>query len=76
MRIYGCYLEQGDAAIQVEHRNMVASIFADGANHDLRFTRSIWPRFADRYEGDGYVLTIDPEAFLETPSGLRRGPCL
>ncbi len=41
----------------------------------LRFISSIWPRAEDRYEGEGHVLTFDPEGRLQRPDGSSLGPC-
>jgi hypothetical protein len=41
----------------------------------LRFVSSIWPRTEDRYEGEGHVLTFDPEGRLHRPDGSSFGPC-
>lgn len=55
----------GHAAAVIDQQRQIA----------LSFVASIWPRAEDRYEGDGYILTFDPEGRLHRPDGSTFGPC-
>jgi hypothetical protein len=70
-----CYTENPVANLDLTLRGNEAVVVDGGEQITLRFVSSVWPRMEDRYEGGGYVLTIDPEAFLQRPDGSRRGPC-
>ena len=72
---FGCYTEGGSHDFVVEFDRDTAAVNLGGTVHRLKFVKSILPRSEDRYEGDGYVLTLDPEAFLQSPDGSQRGPC-
>lgn len=72
---YGCYTEPGSSDFAAEFRGETVLVTDQGRSVTLQFVPSIWPRFKDRYEGKGYVLTLDPEAVLTTPDGRIRGPC-
>src|SRR5262245_1192686 len=73
---FGCYTESGSNDFEVEFHGDDAVIRIANETHQVRFVPSVWPRLEDKYAGDGYVLTIDPEAYLVQPNGARRGPCI
>lgn len=75
-RSYGCYTEPGSSDFSVEFRGKTALIVDQERSVTMQFVPSVWPRLEDRYEGEGYVLTIDPEAALRMPDGRIRGPCM
>lgn len=72
---FGCYTESGSNDFEVEFHGVDAVIHIAEEAHQVRFVPSVWPRLEDKYAADGYVLTIDPEAYLVLPNGARRGPC-
>ena len=70
------YTEPANSDFRVEfHGDFAVFAAEDGRPIVTRFVSTILPRFADRYEGEGYMLTLDPEACLRTADGKVRGPC-
>jgi hypothetical protein len=73
--VMACYAEPTFSRLRVTVDGSSAFV-KDGDNIiELAFVGSVWPTFEDRYEGRGYVLTFDPEAFFYRPDGTRLGPC-
>jgi hypothetical protein len=74
-RSYYCYLEEPVWQLTIEFARNTATVSDSGKRVELTFVTSAWPRFEDLYEGQGYTLTLDPEARLATPDGRVIGPC-
>jgi hypothetical protein len=74
-RSYYCYTENLASHLLVTFADKDASVIVDGRSINLTFVASVWPSLEDKYEGQGYTLTLDPEALLSTPDGRRIGPC-
>jgi hypothetical protein len=74
-RSYYCYTENPASHLLVTFADKDASVIVDGRSINLTFVASVWPSLEDKYEGQGYTLTLDPEALLSTPDGRRIGPC-
>ncbi len=74
-KTFGCYTEKPASMFEAEFADGDVMVADNGKRITLHFSPSIWPRAEDRYEGEGYVLTFDPEAFLTRPDGSTRGPC-
>jgi hypothetical protein len=72
---YYCGAEGRGSIFRVTYTGKEATIDYLGMRHVLHFVSSVWPRHDDRYEGEGYLLTLDPEVFLTTRDGVRIGPC-
>ncbi len=79
-RLYRCYmpLEYAEYAIVFSDRS-ARVVFLD-EEIDLAFVpQSIFSGLGflreDLYRGEGYTLTLDPQAHLTTPDGIRYGPC-
>lgn len=75
-RALACYTEDARGSLNVAIGDDAVVLTDQGKQVRLTFVASVWPRFEDRYEGEGHVLTFDPEAFLKRPDGTTRGPCL
>ena len=72
---FHCHPDAADGPLDVKFIGREATVTERGEQITLRFGSSIWPRMEGRYEGEGYILTLDPEAFLTRPDGSRLGPC-
>ena len=74
-RSYTCYTSTPETRLDIETAGKTAFVVDGGRRIELRFVPTVWPRMEDRYEGRGYVLTLDPEAVLLKPNGQGVGPC-
>lgn len=74
--IFECPLADDAMPLRVAFNNHEATIVDRSKSVTLQFVQSVWPRMEDRYAGDGYSLTIDPEVYLTRPDGSTQGPCL
>lgn len=74
--LYTCYAQEPASSFTVEFGPRTAIVSDNLSRVELKFVADIWHRWADIYIGNGYALTLDPEARLTTPDGKVRGPCL
>jgi hypothetical protein len=70
-----CYTEEPVAYLDIAFDRHTAIVVDRGEQITLNFVPSIWPRMEDVYEGEGYLLSMDPEAGLVRPDGSSVGPC-
>jgi hypothetical protein len=72
---FECNTEDEHGQLQITFESDQAIVLDHGKQISLHFVESLWPRMEDRYEGQRYSLTLDPEVFLYRPDGSVRGPC-